>query len=199
MADAEPPPLHTDHEPPQAWLRVLVTEILEHKVSVEVLTAGDDCSLPFLSMTGELRERLKEYPDRFQRTMDKLGQRVAAALGSLELDGEELGQKLCERAKVALLARASLPEPEAEVAAEADVKMETPRAKPDEAPDAVFERAREAQRVSLSACGQKDLLTVAQKGELGFDGKVRIADGWKVELTPVPPNYKKDAKPRGKN
>jgi hypothetical protein len=96
-----------------------------------------------------------------------------------------------------------VPEPEAEVAAEAEVKMEAPPATTpaaaNDAPDPVFERAREAQKTSLRACGQKDLIKLSRKGELGRDGKVRIADGWQVELTPDPPKYKADAKPRGKN
>eukprot|EP00966_Prymnesium_polylepis_P165676 3829671-Prymnesium_polylepis.1 len=81
--------------------------------------------------------------------------------------------------------------------------METPRATTpaaaNEEPDPEFERAREAQMTSLRACGQKDLLKLSRQGELGRDGKVQIAHGWKVELTPDPPNYKADAKSRGKN
>jgi hypothetical protein len=40
---------------------------------------------------------------------------------------------------------------------------------------------------------------LSRQGEIGRDGKVQIAHGWKVELTLDPPNYKADAKSRGKN
>jgi len=162
----ERPWLHNDAVPPQSWLQLVATELLETKVAAEWLAAEwdsavQDCSVPLVKTTGELRARLSRYPSAFQSTMLRLGGRIAAALESkVTFEWDDFKQSLCERAEFELGRRCSSPATEeaadAEAAAgaeqeEADVK---PDVKADVGTDAVFERHASAQTAMLVQQGK---------------------------------------------
>ena len=67
-ASAQLPWRHDGATPPQEWLRLLATELLESKVSADWLadewrSAAQDCLVPLVCTTGDLRTRHEKYPD----------------------------------------------------------------------------------------------------------------------------------------
>ena len=211
-ASAQLPWRHDGATPPQEWLRLLATELLESKVSAEWLagewrSAAQDCSVPLVCTTGDLRTRHEKYPDAFRSTISRLGGRIATALkDKVEFEWEDFTQTLLERAEAELTARLAPPPPEPEMdagegGAEDPAKptaTEEPRVK--EEADAVFVSHAEAQKASLIAVTTEELVQLARKGMLGRDGGL-VANGWRPTLVAAGEvrKYKQDAAPRGKH
>ena len=211
-ASAQLPWRHDGATPPQEWLRLLATELLESKVSAEWLagewrSAAQDCSVPLVCTTGDLRTRHEKYPDAFRSTISRLGGRIATALkDKVEFEWEDFTQTLLERAEAELTARLAPPPPEPEMdagegGAEDPAKptaTEEPRVK--EEVDAVFTSHAEAQTASLIAVTTEELVQLARKGTLGRDGGL-VANGWRPTLVAAGEvrKYKQDAAPRGKH
>jgi hypothetical protein len=211
MSD-ERPWLHADATPPQEWLRLEAAELLETKVSAEWLaaewqSAADDCSVPLVKNTGELRARLQKYPTAFHSTMLRLGGRIADALkDNINFEWDDFCQSLCERVEVELGRRWTPPSPEPEpepddeaaAAAAESESMDASAVKQE--PDAVFARHTDAQAATLIAKGKADLIRLAQSGKKGDDGSL-VANGWRPAVAGADEvrGYAKDAAPRGKH
>jgi len=213
--EPEPPWFRQDAEPPHEWLHLVATELLETTVSADWLaaewdTAAQDCKVPLLTTTGELRARLQRYPEAFQRTMIRLGGRITDKLkGKVEFEWEEFSQTLFERAEMELRRRGTIPATKesadsvAHAAAAADkAEAETPERSSDavkeEAPDPVFARHHEAQKTSLVQKGKEDLIRLARSGKRGLDGGL-VANGWRPAVAHPDEvrSYAEDAAPRG--
>ena len=184
------------------WLAFVLSQELDHKVDAEL------CELPYCKTTARLRARLVEAPERFAQSMDKLAERVKAALPALVIDHEELGTALCARVRDELKAVAEPPaavevEAQAEAEAKPEIEMEGAAAPPSEedagaTPDTVFARHEEAQRASLLAEGQRLLRSFQQqhRDKVGLDGRA-LGECWAVGL--VPKVEKARGKPRGRH
>ena len=204
MVDGRPAFRHADDTPPQEWIAVVLTELLEG-LGLECKipqTLFEKCKIPLVDTTAELRGRLEKHEQAFFTSMRNLGARVFQALDNSELDFEafDLGQKLCERIPLDLAAKVEPPppaEPEPVPEPEPTVKVETP-----EEEDPVWAANREALHRRLLSEGAQTLAKLAKKpkfaGQVGADGGP-LTNGWRVDTTEVPPKYKADALPRGKH
>ena len=151
MVDGRPAFRHADDTPPQEWIAVVLTELLEG-LGLECKipqTLFEKCKIPLVDTTAELRGRLEKHEQAFFTSMRNLGARVFQALDNSELDFEafDLGQKLCERIPLDLAAKVEPPppaEPEPVPEPEPTVKVETP-----EEEDPVWAANREALHRSL--------------------------------------------------
>lgn len=214
MNDAELQPwLHHNETPPQDWLRHVAAELLLTKVTTEWLAAEwdsavQDCTVPLVKTTGQLRTRLEKHPDAFYSTMLRLGSRIAAALtDKIDFEWNDFSQTLCERAEFELSRCCSPPAADehanSSVAAmAATTSTSAPATAAAAAGDPVFQRARQAQEITLRRAGQKfiDKLGKAKySGERGLDGFL-LCDKWAIELKwdgRSGRNYTADASPRG--